>query len=441
MKITIYGAGYVGLVTAACFAELGHEVCCADIDAEKIARLQRGEVPIYEPGLSELILKNLNAKRLLFITDMPQAVSHGLLQFIAVGTPSDEQGGADVRAVFSVAQTIGRYMSDYKIVINKSTVPLGTAQQVRNLIATELSQRLLNIPFAMVSNPEFLKEGAAIQDFMRPDRVVIGSDDTKAVAIMQELYAPLLTTEKALIAMDIASAELTKYAANAFLATKISFMNEMSWIAEHYGADIEKVRIGIGSDVRIGPYFLNAGCGYGGSCFPKDVKALHKAAVEAGIATPILAAVETVNRQQKQQLLKKINRYFGNELQGKVIALWGLAFKPNTDDMREASSRVLMEGLWAAGAKVQAYDPIAMQEAKRLYGTQANLSFYDNAYSALEGADGLAIVTEWQEFRQADIAVIKQKLRSPVIFDGRNLYDPQQLDQLGIHYFAIGRGI
>lgn len=441
MKITIYGAGYVGLVTAVCFAESGNDVLCVDVDANKIARLQQGQAPIYEPGLNDLLQHNLQTKRIAFTQDLESAVQHGLFQFIAVGTPSDHDGSADLRYVLNVAETIGKYLQQYAIVITKSTVPVGTAEKVRHVIKQQLQQRNLQIPFDIVSNPEFLKEGHAITDFMEPDRIVIGADNTEAIKKMQQLYAPFIDFEHRFIVMDIASAELTKYAANAFLATKISFMNEISLLAEKVGADIENIRVGIGSDPRIGMHFLFAGCGYGGSCFPKDVRALQRLAEQHQVENKILSAVESVNESQKRVLLNKIQMHFNHKIENKVIALWGLSFKPNTDDMREASSRILMEALWQKGARVQAYDPVAMQEAKKIYGDRTDLKFCDTPEQALEGADALTIVTEWQEFHEPNFQLIKEKLKHPVIFDGRNLYDPTVLAQMGLIYYGIGRGV
>lgn len=441
MKITIYGAGYVGLVTAVCFAELGNNVLCVDIDENKIAQLRHGESPIYEPGLTDLLQRNLLANRITFTQDIVAAAQHGLYQFIAVGTPSDSDGSADLRFVLAVAKTIGQHLQQYAIVINKSTAPVGTAEKIREVIKQELQQRNSSLAFDVVSNPEFLKEGHAINDFMEPDRIVIGADNVHAIEKMRQLYASFIDFEHRFIVMDIASAELTKYAANAFLATKISFINEVSQLAERVGADIEQVRIGIGSDPRIGFQFLYAGCGFGGACFPKDVRALKKLAEQYQLDNQILAAVENVNNKQKQMLLTKMQKYFNHQLSNKVIALWGLSFKPNTDDMREASSRILMESLWASGAVVQAYDPIAMQEAKRLYGERDNLKLCQTAEQTLEGADALAIVTEWQEFRDPNFSLIKEKLKYPVIFDGRNLYDPETLATQGFTYYGIGRGV
>ena len=440
MRITIFGSGYVGLVTGACLADAGNHVLCVDVDGRKTAMLQRGEVPIHEPGLEALVKRGADAGRLRFTTDAQEGVEHGLFQLIAVGTPPDEDGSADLRYVLAVARSIGSHMSEYKVVVTKSTVPVGTADKVRAAVNETLTQRRARVEFDMVSNPEFLKEGAAIADFMKPDRVVIGTDSHRATELMRALYEPFTRNRDRMIVMDVRSAELTKYAANSMLATKISFMNELANLAERFGADIESVRVGLGSDPRIGYAFIYPGVGYGGSCFPKDVQALQRSAQEVGYDASILAAVESVNNRQKQVLFNKIKGHFG-ALKGKTLALWGLAFKPNTDDMREASSRVLMEALWAAGAKVRAYDPVAMAECARIYGERADLILCKTAPEALEGADALAIVTEWQEFRSPDFDDIKRALRSPVIFDGRNLYDPEHMSRAGFSYYAIGRGI
>lgn len=440
MKITIFGAGYVGLVTAACFAELGNHVLCVDTNRDRVSRLQRGECPIHEPDLPELMMKNQQAGRLSFTHDPQEGVAHGFYQFIAVGTPQDEDGSADLSYVLSVANTIGEYMTDYRLIITKSTVPVGTADKVSAAIHNALQQRKLNIAFDVASNPEFLREGAAISDFMKSDRIIIGTNESRAEQHLRELYTPFNRNHDRLIAMDIRSAELTKYAANAMLATKISFINEMSQLAERLGADIEKIRIGIGSDPRIGRHFINPGCGYGGSCFPKDLQALEAAAKQVHYDATLLNAVQQVNRQQKQVLFQKIKRYFHNDLKNKVIAIWGLAFKPNTDDMREAASRTLMELLWQEGAKVQAYDPVAMEETARIYPQQNALQLCSSADDALHRADALAILTEWSIFYSPDFHLIKSSLKQPVIFDGRNLYDPAHLKGLGFKYYAIGRG-
>ncbi|QAZ40112.1 UDP-glucose 6-dehydrogenase [Methylibium sp. Pch-M] len=439
MKITVVGTGYVGLVTGACLAEMGNHVLCLDLDARKIETLNAGGIPIHEPGLEEVVQRNAAAKRLEFTTDVDRAVAHGTLQFIAVGTPPDEDGSADLQYVVAAARAIGERMTDYKVVIDKSTVPVGTADKVRAAIDAALAARGVTLEFAVVSNPEFLKEGAAVADFMRPDRVVIGADDERAILLMRSLYAPYVRNRDRVLVMDLKSAEFTKYAANSMLATRISFMNELSRLAEAVGADIELVRQGIGSDPRIGTQFLYAGCGYGGSCFPKDVKALIRSASEAGQSLELLSAVESVNERQKQVLGDKILARFGTGLSGKRIALWGLAFKPGTDDMREAPSRVLIERLTAAGAEVTAYDPVAMAEARRAMPGQAGLRYADSAVAALEGADALVIVTEWKEFRSPDFDAIRSTLRTPLVFDGRNLFEPALMKQLGIEYHAIGR--
>ncbi len=439
MRLTIFGSGYVGLVTGACMAETGNHVVCVDIDAGKIERLKNGDVPIYEPGLDDYIERNMEAGRLEFTTDVERGVAHGLFQFIAVGTPPDEDGSADLKHVLAVAKTIGEHMNDYRIIVDKSTVPVGTADRVRAQVTETLAARGASVDFDVVSNPEFLKEGAAIGDFMKPDRIIVGTDNPRTTELLRALYEPFNRNHDRLISMDIRSAELTKYAANAMLATKISFMNELANIAERMDADIEKVRIGIGSDPRIGYHFIYPGAGYGGSCFPKDVRALARSAAEIGYQAELMETVERINDRQKQRLFQKINTWFDGELKGKTVALWGLAFKPKTDDMREASSRALMEAVWAAGAKVRAYDPEAMDEARRLYPDAAGLTLCDSAAEALEGADCLAIVTEWQEFRSPDFELIRDKLSHPVIFDGRNLYDPDFVAALGLHYHGIGR--
>jgi UDPglucose 6-dehydrogenase len=439
MKITIFGSGYVGLVTGACLADAGNDVVCVDVDERKTAMLNRGEIPIHEPGLDAIVKRNFEAGRLRFTTSAQEGVAHGLFQLIAVGTPPDEDGSADLRYVLAVARSIGEHMTEYKVVITKSTVPVGTADKVRAAVRSSLEKRGAKIEFDTVSNPEFLKEGAAIEDFMKPDRVVIGTDSEHATELMRLLYEPFTHNRDRMIVMEVRSAELTKYAANAMLATKISFMNELANLAEHFGADIEDVRLGIGSDPRIGYAFIYPGVGYGGSCFPKDVQALKRSAHEVGYEASVLNAVEHVNNRQKHVLFAKIKAHFG-DLKGKTIALWGLSFKPNTDDMREAASRVLMETLWAAGAKVRAYDPVAMGECRRIYGERADLVLCQNSREAYEGADALAIVTEWREFRSPDFDAIKRTLRSPAIFDGRNLYDPEFMARAGFSYYAIGRG-
>jgi len=440
MRVTIFGSGYVGLVTGACLADAGNHVICVDVDAGKIERLKRGEIPIHEPGLDALIKRNAEAGRIEFTTDAVRGVEHGLFQLIAVGTPPDEDGSADLRYVLSAARTIGTHLNRYSIVITKSTVPVGTADKVRQEIMTTLAGRGVQLEFDVVSNPEFLKEGAAIADFMKPDRVVIGTDNPRTTELLRALYEPFTRNHDRLIVMDIRSSELTKYAANAMLATKISFMNELANIAERLGADIEKVRVGIGSDPRIGYSFIYPGTGYGGSCFPKDVQALIRSAHEVGHEPSILSAVEGVNHQQKQVLVRKMSQHFGGQLQGRTIAVWGLAFKPNTDDMREAPARAIIDLLLQAGAKVRAYDPVAAEEAGRIYGGQPGFTLARNAYEAAEGADALCIVTEWQEFRSPDFDRLREILKAPLIFDGRNLYDPAMVMRFGFTYYAIGRG-
>jgi UDPglucose 6-dehydrogenase len=439
LKVTVFGSGYVGLVTGACFAEAGNHVVCVDIDAGKVARLQQGEIPIHEPGLDVMVKRNFEKGRLKFTTDAEEGIRHGLFQFIAVGTPPEEDGSADLSHVLAVAETIGRHMTEYRVIVDKSTVPVGTADRVRERIKQTLAGRGAKVEFDVVSNPEFLKEGAAINDFMKPDRVVVGTDNPRTAELLKSLYDPFTRNHDRMIVMDVRSAELTKYAANAMLATKISFMNEIANLAERMGADVEKVRVGIGSDPRIGYSFIYPGAGYGGSCFPKDVKALVHSAGEHGFDARLLKAVEAVNRNQKQVLFNKISAYFDGKLKGRTVALWGLAFKPNTDDMRDAPSRELMEALWGAGAKVRAYDPVAMGEAARIYGKRADLALVDSSDAALQGADVLAIVTEWQEFRSPDFDTIRDRLSSPVIFDGRNLYDPALVKTFGLQYFGIGR--
>ena len=441
MKVTIYGSGYVGLVTGACLAQVGNSVLCVDIDPEKIHKLKHGQIPVHEPGLEDLIKENLNAERLNFTLDPAEGANHGLFQFIAVGTPPDEDGSADLSHVLSVARSIAQNIVAYRIIVNKSTVPVGTADKVRQVVHELLAERKLSIEFDVVSNPEFLKEGAAIEDFMKPDRIIVGTDNPRTTELMRTLYAPFNRNHDRVMAMDIRSAELTKYAANAMLATKISFMNELANMAERLGADIEQIRLGIGSDPRVGYHFIYPGCGYGGSCFPKDVKALECTAREISYKASLLCAVEAVNDRQKERLFEKIKAFFNDELSGKVIALWGLAFKPNTDDMREASSRVLMEKLWKSGAIVQAFDPVAMDECRRIYGNRADLRLLPSAEATLKGADALAIVTEWNQFRSPDFDQIKHLLSQATIFDGRNLYDPALMKQLGIQYYAIGRGL
>jgi UDPglucose 6-dehydrogenase len=440
MKITVIGTGYVGLVSGACFADVGNDVLCLDVDPAKIKILEDGGIPIYEPGLQEMVKRNVAAGRLHFTTDVEKAAHFGTVQFIAVGTPPDEDGSADMKYVIAAARNIGKYMTDYKVVVDKSTVPVGTADRVKAAIADELAKRGVTTPFSVVSNPEFLKEGAAIDDFMRPDRIVVGCEDDEAALNMRALYAPIQRNHDRLIIMDIRSAELTKYAANAMLATRISFMNELANLAEKLGADIESVRKGIGSDPRIGYDFLYAGAGYGGSCFPKDVQALVKTAQDdAGITLQVLTAVEAANDAQKRVLGAKVIKRFGADLKGKHFAVWGLAFKANTDDMRKATSRDVIQDLLDAGATVTAYDPVAMKEAKHCFPNEARLSYAESQTEALEGADALIIVTEWREFRSPDFETIKAKLKQPVIFDGRNLYDPKLVRSMGIEYQAIGR--
>ena len=439
MNISIVGTGYVGLVSGTCFADVGNRVLCVDKDQGKIDTLLAGEIPIFEPGLERLVKSNVEQQRLQFTTDIKQAVEHADVLFIAVGTPPDEDGSADLSHVLAVASSIGSCLQEFKVIVTKSTVPVGTAAKVRKAIQEQLDKRGVEIDFSVASNPEFLKEGAAIQDFMKPDRVVVGADDERAVSLMRTLYAPFNRNHERLIVMDIPSAELTKYAANAMLATKISFMNELSNLAERLDADIELVRQGIGSDPRIGYHFIYPGCGYGGSCFPKDVQALHKTASENGYDARILAAVEQVNVDQKSVLLSKIINRFGEDLSGLRFAIWGLSFKPNTDDMREAPSLVIINGLLERGAKVVAHDPVAMREAKHLLADKAGVEFVDDPYKATDGADALLIVTEWKVFRSPDFDRLKQQLKQPLVFDGRNIYDPHQLAEFGFDYYGIGR--
>lgn len=443
MKITIFGTGYVGLVTGACLAEVGHNVLCVDVDESKIERLKQGIIPIYEPGLETIVRDNFNQGRLHFTTSAAEAVEFGEVQFIAVGTPPDEDGSADLQYVRAVARSIGQSMTSTKIVVNKSTVPVGTGDKVREEISTALAERGLSIDFDVVSNPEFLKEGAAVNDFMKPDRIIIGTTNPASEKRMRELYAPFNRNHDRMIVMDLRSAELTKYAANSMLATKISFMNELANLAERLGADIEQVRIGIGSDPRIGYHFIYPGCGYGGSCFPKDVQALHRTAREVGYNAELLAAVESVNDRQKVRLFDLIARHYGGQdaLAGKTFALWGLAFKPNTDDMRAAPAREVMAALWAAGAKVQAFDPEAMEETQRIYGQRDDLLLCGTRDSALKGADALIICTEWKAFRAPDFDVMASALKQKLIFDGRNVYDPKRLAEDNWLYYGIGRGL
>ncbi len=441
MKVTVYGCGYVGLVTGACLAHVGNHVLCMDVVPERVEGLKRGVIPIHEPGLDSVVRDSIAAGRLTFTTDPVEAAAYSTLQFIAVGTPPDEDGSADLQYVLAVAEGVARHMDDFRVLVNKSTVPVGTADRVRETVARVLTERGVDLAFDVVSNPEFLKEGAAIEDFMKPDRIVVGTENPDSKKLMHELYAPFNRNHDRLLVMDVRSAELTKYAANSLLATKISFMNELANIAERVGADIENVRIGIGSDPRIGYHFIYPGCGYGGSCFPKDVKALIRTAAQIGYAPELLESVDSVNDRQKQVLFQKIVRQFGEQLSGRTFALWGLAFKPNTDDMREASSRDLMEALWQAGAKVRAHDPVAMDEARRIYGERDDLLLCKTPEEALGGADALVILTEWLAFRSPDFDLIRERLKAPVIFDGRNLYDPQRLAERGFEYYAIGRGL
>jgi len=440
MKVTIFGTGYVGLVTGTCLAEMGNHVVCVDVDAGKVDRLKAGDIPIYEPGLEPMVVRNHGDGRLDFTTDAVPAVGHGEVVFIAVGTPPDEDGSADLQYVLAVAKTIGDNIDRYTVVVNKSTVPVGTADRVREAVSARLQARGVEVPFDVVSNPEFLKEGDAVEDCMRPDRIIVGASSPKAIAVLRKLYAPFNRNHDRMVVMDERSAELTKYAANAMLATKISFMNEIANIAEHVGADVELVRQGIGADPRIGYHFIYPGAGYGGSCFPKDVQALARTAHAVGYDARLLDAVEAVNDAQKSRLFALLSRHFGGDLKGRTIALWGLAFKPNTDDMREASSRRLMEQLWEAGARVRAFDPEAADETRRIYGERDDLCLVDRPYEAIDGADALMIVTEWKAFRAPDFARVKSLLTIPVIFDGRNLYDPAAVEEAGIAYYGIGRG-
>ncbi|MBI4755116.1 MAG: UDP-glucose/GDP-mannose dehydrogenase family protein [Betaproteobacteria bacterium] len=440
MKITMIGTGYVGLVSGACLSEVGNDVLCLDTNLDKIRVLNDGGIPIFEPGLQDMVARNRTAGRLRFTTDVAEAVTHGTVQFIAVGTPPDEDGSADLRHVQAAAAQIGRHMRGYRLIVDKSTVPVGTADLVRETVARELAARGEAIEFSVVSNPEFLKEGAAVEDFMRPDRIIVGADDARAIETMRHLYAPFQRSHERLLAMDVRSAELTKYAANAMLATRISFMNELANLAERLGADIELVRQGIGSDPRIGYHFLYPGCGYGGSCFPKDVKALLRTAREAGMDLAVLDAVERANEIQKGVLGRKIVARLGEDLSGRHLALWGLAFKPNTDDMREAPSLVLIEELLRRGATIAAYDPASMEEARRMLGERPRLTYASAPMAALEGADALVVATEWKEFRSPDFETIKTMLKSPLLFDGRNVFDPPQVRAAGLEYHGIGRG-
>ncbi|MCU0811778.1 MAG: UDP-glucose/GDP-mannose dehydrogenase family protein [Thiobacillaceae bacterium] len=439
MKITVIGTGYVGLVSGTCLAEVGNEVLCLDLDPKKIETLKQGGIPIFEPGLEDMVKRNVAAGRLSFTTDIAASVAFGDIQFIAVGTPPDEDGSADLQYVVAAARNIGRHMDGYKLVVDKSTVPVGTADKVKAALQEELSARGVNIPFDVASNPEFLKEGAAVEDFMKPDRIVIGTESERATQFLRQLYAPFQRNRDRLTVMDVRSAELTKYAANAMLATRISFMNELAVLAEKLGADIEQVRHGIGSDPRIGYHFLYAGCGYGGSCFPKDVQALRRTGQENGVPLRVLDAVEEANEAQKHILVNKLTRRFGTDLKGMRFAMWGLAFKPNTDDMREAPSRAMLHQLWQMGASVSAYDPAAMEETRRIYGERADLQLVDSPMDALKGADALLIVTEWKVFRSPNFDTIKDLLKQPVLFDGRNLYEPRTMRDLGFEYYPIGR--
>jgi len=439
MNVTIFGTGYVGLVTGACLADMGHHVLCVDVDTKKVEGLKRGVIPIYEPGLESIVTSNVASGQLNFTTSAAEGVAHADIQFIAVGTPPDEDGSADLKYVLAVASSIATHMQAAKVIINKSTVPVGTADKVAAQVATVLAQRNVAIEFDVVSNPEFLKEGAAVNDCMKPDRIVIGSQSPRAIALMKELYAPFNRNHDRMIVMDVRSAELTKYAANCMLATKISFMNEMANLAERLGADIEQVRLGIGSDPRIGYHFIYPGCGYGGSCFPKDVQALIRTSEQIGYQPQVLQAVEAANEAQKTVLFNRVQQHFAGNVKGKTFALWGLSFKPNTDDMREAPSRVLMEALWAAGATVQAFDPEAMEETQRIYGQRADLKLCGTKEATLVAADALIICTEWKNFRAPDFTALKASLSEPVIFDGRNLYDPETVKKHGFTYYAIGR--
>jgi UDPglucose 6-dehydrogenase len=439
VKVTVFGTGYVGLVTGACLAEVGHSVICVDVDESKIEHLKNGQIPIYEPGLESIVQSNYQEGRLKFTTNAEEAVAFGAVQFIAVGTPPDEDGAADLRYVLKVAETIGEYLNHEAVVVTKSTVPVGTSDKVKSQLEKVLSARSESVPYHVASNPEFLKEGAAVSDFLKPDRIIVGTDSQFVESAMHELYAPFNRNHDRLMFMDVRSAELTKYAANAMLATKISFINEVANIAEHVGADVERVRQGIGSDPRIGYQFIYPGCGYGGSCFPKDVKALVSTAKQVGYDPKLLESVEAVNERQKTRLFDKVRAHFGGDLTGRTFALWGLAFKPKTDDMREASSRVLMESLWEAGAAVKAYDPEAMQEAQRIYGTREDLQLMGTKEACLVNADALIICTEWKAFWAPDFDFIKSSLKEPLIVDGRNMYNPFRLEEMGLKYIGIGR--
>ncbi|MFC1630804.1 MAG: UDP-glucose/GDP-mannose dehydrogenase family protein [Arenicellales bacterium] len=439
MNITVVGTGYVGLVSGTCLAEVGNHVLCIDIDQSKIDRLNNGEIPIYEPGLEDLVKKNVQEGRLSFSSDIKQGVDYGSIIFIAVGTPPDEDGSADLKHVLAVASDIGKHMNDYRVVVTKSTVPVGTADKVKHAVNAALEEKGSTTSFSVVSNPEFLKEGAAVDDFLKPDRIVVGAEDERAIELMRELYAPFNRNHERTIIMDIRSAEMTKYAANAMLATKISFMNEMANLAELLGADIENVRHGIGADPRIGYYFIYPGCGYGGSCFPKDVQALHRTAKSVGYDAQILDAVEAVNKRQKSVIVEKIIKQFGNDLTGKKFAVWGLAFKPETDDMREAPSRTIIEALWQRGATVAAYDPVAEEEVERIYGKRDDLALVSDPYDALDDADAMIVVTEWKVFRSPDLDTMMSRMKTPIIFDGRNIFQPASVRKAGFEYFGIGR--
>ena len=441
MKVTVVGTGYVGLVTGACLAEMGNHVVCVDVDERKIRLLKEGGIPIHEPGLKEIVHRNVAAGRLQFTTDIAASVAHGTIQFIGVGTPPDEDGSADLQYVVAAATNIGRHMTDYKVIVDKSTVPVGTADRVRDAVTAALAARGLSMDFSVVSNPEFLKEGAAVEDCMRPDRIIVGADDERAILLMRALYTPFMRNHDRMQLMDVKSAEFTKYAANAMLATRISFMNELARLADAVGADIEQVRKGIGSDPRIGTHFLYPGTGYGGSCFPKDVKALIHTGRENGVALGVLQAVEAANERQKHVLVEKIVAHFGENLAGRTFAIWGLAFKPNTDDMRDAPSRVIIEELSRRGAALRAYDPVSMEESARVMQGMPGLSFMADQAQALQGADALVVVTEWKEFRNPDFDAIKAALKQPLIFDGRNIYDPALMRSLGVQYHGIGRGL
>ena len=439
MKVTVIGSGYVGLVSGACLSEMGNDVMCVDVDERKIRMLKDGKIPIHEPGLQDMVLRNVAAGRLHFTTDIAASVAHGTLQFIGVGTPPDEDGSADLQYVLAAARSIGRHMTDYKVIVDKSTVPVGTGDKVQEAVRLELAARGVEVGYAVVSNPEFLKEGAAVEDFMRPDRVVIGGSDERALLLMRALYAPFIRNRDRLLVMDRRSAEFTKYAANSMLATRISFMNELALLAERMGVDIELVRQGVGSDPRIGTQFLYAGAGYGGSCFPKDVKALVRAAADNGIGLKVLGAVEAANDLQKLVLVDKVVRRFGEDLRGRQFAMWGLAFKPDTDDMREAPSVVIVHELLRRGATIKAYDPVAMAEARRVLGGAAGITFVDGQSQALAGSDALLIVTEWRQFKSPDFEQIRSALKQPVVIDGRNLYDPALMRSHGLDYEGIGR--